>query len=157
MIFLTLLKLENKNGKKNLAELATEIVTLTKKISRINNFDYLVSCELIKELVNLEDLLTEVYTNFIQSASPKIIDDELSKLVIVNLENFKKVFENFIEEKARHRGTLLEIVYSLESKEAETQREITPPVVKYRNPDAWIRESTIHSFSNIQVNGSTGS
>ena len=82
-------EIENKNGKKNLSELATEIILLSKKISKINNLDYLMSCEILKESLSLEDLLGEVYKNYLQSSAPKIIADELSKLVTVNLLNFK--------------------------------------------------------------------
>jgi hypothetical protein len=146
--------IENKNGKKNLAELATETMILSKKISKINSLDYLISCEMLKESANLEDLLSEIYTNYLQSSAAKTIVEELSKLVTVNLDNFKKVFENFVEEKARHRGTLIEVIYSLEAKETETHRQITP-LVKYQNPDAWIHESTIHSFSNTPITGNT--
>jgi rubrerythrin len=152
--YFDLTELENKNVKKNLAELASETAMLSKKISKINNLDYLISCEMLRESINLEDLLSEVYTNYLQLSTTKNIAEELSKLFTVNLGNFKKVFEDFVEEKSRHRGTLIEIVYSLEAKETETHRQITP-IVKYQNPDAWIHESTIHSFSNTPVTGST--
>jgi hypothetical protein len=39
----------------------------------------------------------------------------------------------------------------LEAKETEVHRQITP-IIKYRNPDAWIRESTIHSFTSTPGN-----
>jgi hypothetical protein len=152
--YFDLTELENKNVKKNLTELASETAMLSKKISKINNLDYLISCEMLRESINLEDLLSEVYTNYLQLSTTKNIAEELSKLFTVNLGNFKKVFEDFVEEKSRHRGTLIEIVYSLEAKETETHRQITP-IVKYQNPDAWIHESTIHSFSNTPVTGST--
>jgi hypothetical protein len=139
---------------KDLSELTTEIIMLEKKISKINNLDYLISCEILKESTNLEVLLSEVYTNYLKSSSAKIIVDELSKTVIVNLTNFKKVIEHFIEEKGKHRETIVETMYLLEAKETETHRQITP-LIKYQNPDAWIHESTIHSFSNTPVTGNT--
>ena len=140
-------ELENKNVRKELSELTTEIRMLEKKISKINNLEYLISCEMIKESINLEDLLIKVYTNYLESNLARIIVDELSKTGIVNLDNFKKVFEYFIEEKGKDKETIIETMYVLEAKETETRRQITP-IVKYQNPDQWIHESTIHSFSN---------
>ena len=150
--FFDITDIDIKNGKKNLSELATEIMALERKISKINNLDYLISCETLKELLNLEDLLIEVYTNYLQSSLSKIIVEELSKSITTNSGNFKKVFEYLIEEKGKHRETIIEIMYSLEAKETEAHRKITP-VVKYQNPDSWIHEATIHSFSNTPVQG----
>jgi hypothetical protein len=142
---------ENKNARKDLTELAAQITLLEKKISKINNLDYLVSSEILKESINIEVLLTEVYTNYLKSSSPKIIIDELSETIVVNLETFKKVIQEFIDEKGKHRETIVETMYLLEAKETEVHRQITP-IIKYRNPDAWIRESTIHSFTSTPAN-----
>jgi hypothetical protein len=143
-------EIENKNVKKDLSELAAETKLFFKKISKINNLDYLSSVEILKELITLEDTLGDVYKNYLQSNCPKNIVEELSKSVTVNLDNFKKVFDNFMEEKVKHRGTLVEIMYSLELKETENHRKITP-LAKYQNPDTWNHESTIHSFSNTPL------
>jgi hypothetical protein len=147
---LDLPELENKNLRKELAELAIDIMTLEKTISKISNLEYLITCETLKKSINLEVLLTKVYTNYLESNSARTIVDELSKTGIIALESFKKVFEYLIEEKGRHRQTLVETMYILEAKETETRRQITP-IVKYQNPDQWIRESTVHSFSEAPV------
>ena len=139
---------ENKSVRK---DLAAQIMMLGKKISKINSLDYLISCEILKESINLEVHLSEVYTNYLKSSSPKIMVDELSETVVVNLNNFKKVIEDFIEEKGKHRQTIVETMYLLEAKETEVHRQITP-IIKYQNPDAWIHESTIHSFTNTPGN-----
>jgi hypothetical protein len=147
---LDLPELENKNLRKELAELSTDIMTFEKTISKIGNLEYLITCEMLKKSINLEVLLIKVYTNYLESNSARTIVDELSKTGIVDLESFKKVFEYLIEEKGRHRQTLVETMYILEAKETETRRQITP-IVKYQNPDQWIRESTVHSFSDAPV------
>jgi hypothetical protein len=59
-------ELENKNVRKDLSELAAEIALLENKISRINNLDYLVSCEVLKESINLEVQLNLVYSNYLK-------------------------------------------------------------------------------------------
>jgi hypothetical protein len=147
---LDLSELENKNLRKDLSELAAEIILLENKISKINNLDYLVSCEVLKESINLEVQLNLVYSNYLKSNSLKSIVDELSETAIISLNNFKKVIEIFIDEKGKHRETIVETMYLLEAKETETRRQITP-LIKYQNPDAWIHESTIHSFINTPV------
>ncbi len=137
------------NCKKNLTEIANNISKFTKKLSKTNNLNYELSCEILKELTDLEDQLSEVYTNYLQSPAIKNIADEFSKLAL-NLSNFKKIIENFIEQKQKHRETLIEIIYCFEAKEAERLRTMAP-TFKYKNPDEWIHESTLHSFSDTQV------
>ncbi len=141
--------IENVNCKKNLAEIADNISRFTKKLSKTNNLNYEISCEILKELTDLEDQLSEVYTNYLQSATIKNIADEFSKLAL-NLSNFKKLFETFLEQKQKHRETLIEIIYCFEAKEAERLRTMAP-TFKYKNPDAWIHESTIHDFTDTQA------
>ena len=138
---------DNKNIIKELSELTSEIIILEKKIFKINNLEYLVSCEMMKESMKLADLLGEVYTNFLKSPLIRIIVDELSKTGMINLANFKKIFEHFIEEKEKHKEIITETMYILEVKETETRTQITP-IIKYQNPGQWIHESTIRSFSN---------
>ena len=113
---------DNKDFMRDLSELATQILTLEKKVSKINNLEYLISCEMLKEAINLEALLSEVYTKYLKSSSTKIVVDELSKTGLVNLANFRKLFEYFNEEKGKHKETIVEIMYLLEAKEIETRR-----------------------------------
>ena len=96
----------------------------------------------------------QAYKNYLQTNAPKTLAEELSKSVTINFVNFKKIFETFIEEKIKHRGTLVDIMYSLKLKETEIHRIITP-LVKYQNPAAWIHESTIHTFANPPLNRNT--
>ena len=141
---------KNVNYKKNLSALWEEVSAFSKTISKINNIDYQSFCEILNELISLEDLLSEGYTNFLQSSAPKIVAEELSKLVIADLRHLKKVFEIFVEDKEKHRGTIIEIIYAFEAKEADRLKHLAP-IVKYQNPDTWIRQSTLHAFSNTPV------
>jgi hypothetical protein len=149
-------EIENLNCKKNLAELFSEISEFSKGISRINNLNCEATCEVLNELVNMEELLCDAYTSYLQSSAPKFLVDEFSRIVVVNLVNFKKVFEEFVEQKETYRETIIEVIFSLEAKETDRLRHITP-VVKYQNPDAWIHESTLHAFSNVPAKASTES
>jgi len=151
---LDLSELENAYCKKNITQLASDTAVLSRKISKTNNLHFQICGEILKELVQMEDLLSEVYSSFLQSSGPKMIADEYSGVVFVNSGNLKKILETFIEQKAKHRETLIEVKYWIESKQAELIRQITP-VVQYQNPDAWIRESTIHAFNNTTTRPST--
>jgi len=141
--------LDASNCKKNLAELASNISNFTRRLSKTNNLNYEISCEVLKELTNMEEQLSEVYVNHLQTSAVKIIADEFSKLAL-NLSNFKKIFENFAEQKQKHRETLIEIIYCFEAKESERLRTMAP-TFKYKNPDAWIHESTLHAFPDTQT------
>src|SRR5208283_787054 len=135
------------NCKKNLTEIANNISKFTKRATKTNNLNYEISCEILKELTNIEDQLSEVYINYLKSPSIINIADEFSKLALSMRErNFKKIFETFIEQKQKHRETLIEIIYCFEAKEAERLRSMAP-TFKYKNPDEWIHESTLHSFT----------
>jgi len=147
--YIDLPETENINCKKNLLEIANNISKFTKKLFKTNNLNYELSCEILKELTNLEDQLSEVYTNYLQSPALKNIADEFSKLAL-NLSNFKKIFETFAEQKQKHRETLIEIIYCFEAKESERLTTMAP-TFKYKNPDQWIRESTLHSFTDPQA------
>ena len=138
------------DAKKDITELTAEIGTFTKIISKINNLNPLLTGEILSELINMEDLTSEAYTDYISSSTTKFVADEFSKLIPQSSNNFKKVFDSFVEQKERHREILIEVIYNLEAKETERLRHITP-VVKYQNPDAWYHESSIHAFSKIPV------
>jgi rubrerythrin len=140
---------QNMGCKKNLATLTNEIQTFTKIITKISNIDYESLIEIFKELINLEDILAHVYSEFVLTPALRILADELSNLVTVDFNNFKKVFENFSQEKEKHRETIIEIIYCFEAKEAEQHKRVQP-VVKYQNPDAWITQSTLHAFSKYE-------
>lgn len=136
--------------KKEITELTAEIASFGRVISKINNLSTLVSCEILSELINMEDLMNEAYTDYLQSSATKFVADEFSTLIPQSSNNFKRVFETFVEQKERHRETLIEVISSLESKEAENLRHVTP-IIKYQNPDRWYHESTIHAFTRIPV------
>jgi hypothetical protein len=139
-------KAENKNCGKNLSKLFEEIQEFSKYLSKIRNIENDRLCEILKELVNLEELLGLVYTNFQQSTGPQLITDELSKSATTDLNNFKKIFDSFVENKTKHRETLVEIIYYFETRETTKTKYLTP-TVKYQNPDAWINQTSLHVFS----------
>jgi hypothetical protein len=137
---------EDNENRKNVSLLASEVYCFSKKIEKINNVDQKSLVEIFKELAKLEDLTSRLYTEYMDSSYPKVLAEEMSKLITLDFVNFKKVFEGFIAEKQKHRETIIEIVYCIEAKEAERLKQGTP-AVKYQNPDSWINQSTLHVFS----------
>ncbi len=137
--------IEKTYPKKNFLELINSVSAFTRKVSKINSVDNEVASEILKELVTLEDQLTEAYTEYTQSTAIKTMSDEFSKLEI-NLDKFKKLFESFADEKQRHKQMIIEITCAFDTRETERLRHAAP-VVKYKNPDSWILESSLHSFS----------
>ena len=105
---------------------------------------------MLKEAINLETLLSQIYTKFLESNSAKATVTELAKTGTLTFDSFKKLFEYIKEEKSKNKEAIVESLYILEFKEKENQKQITP-IVKYQNPDAWIHESTIHSFADTPV------
>ena len=137
-------EIENMSCRKDIAELINGVEYFRKKIAKVNNVNYEMTCESLKKLSNLEDRLSSVYTSYLQSSLIRVLSDEFSRLAI-DSSNFKKIFENFLEQKQKHKETIIEIIYSFETKEADRLRNTTP-LVRYRNPDTWIRDSTLHTF-----------
>src|SRR5208283_2305782 len=86
--YIDLPETENLNCKKNLFELANSISKFNKRLMKTNNVNYEISCEILKELTDMEDQLSAVYISYLQSAALKIVADEFSKLAL-NLSNFK--------------------------------------------------------------------
>jgi hypothetical protein len=132
---------------KSLSKLLEEIQAFTRSLLRVRNIDNELFIDILKELTNLEDLLGLVYSNFNQSTGPKLITDEMSKLVTTDISNFKKIFDSFVENKTEHRETITEIIYYFEGRETKKPKYVSP-VVKYQNPDAWIKITSLHAFSN---------
>jgi hypothetical protein len=130
---------ENLNFKKDITELTNSVTDFSKKISKINNIDYEIICESLKELSNLEEQLGVIYTNYADSPLVRVLSDEFSSLAM-NTKNFKKIFEKFNAQKQSHKEELLEIIYFFETKEADRLRNATP-VVRYQNPNSWVQAS----------------
>ena len=137
--YFDLTEIENLSYKKEIAELISGVTYFSKRISKTNNVNYETTCELLRELSNLEDQLNLLYTNFVKSTLSKVLADEFSKLT-VDSNNFKKIFENFIEQKQKHKDAIIEIIYAFETKETDRLRNATP-LVRYQNPDSWVRNT----------------
>lgn len=137
---------EDNENKKAVSVLASEVYTFSRRIEKTNSIDQKSLIEILKELVRLEDLVSKLYSEYLESSYPKILAEEMAKFFTMDYGSFKKVFEGFVAEKQGHRETMIEIIYLIGAKEAERAKNSTP-TVKYQNPDAWINTSSLHAFS----------
>ena len=125
--YLDMAETENFNCKKNLTELSNNISKFTKTLTKTNNLNYEVSCEILKELTDMEDQFSEIYIATCSPQQSKLLQMNFQSSPALNLNNFKKIFENFVEQKQKHRETLIEIIYCLEpQKNSERLRTMAP-------------------------------
>lgn len=127
-----------KNCKKNRLKLWEKIHAFSQNVQEMQNINDEAFCQILKELISLEDLLLEGYAEIIKSDAPRILAEKLSEITLTELSAVKKLFESIVEEKQRHRLTLIEVNYTFEKREAN-KKSLFSPVVKYQNPDAWIQ------------------
>jgi hypothetical protein len=127
-----------KNCKRNQQKLWQKINAFSQNIMELQNINDETFIQIFKELVILEDLLIESYTENIKSDASTILADKLSEIVLTEPSTVKKLFESIIEEKHRHRLTLIEVNYIFEKREAKRKPSFSP-AVKFQNPDAWIQ------------------
>lgn len=125
-----------KNCRKNWSELWKEIVEVSEQVSKMENINDQEFYEIFKGLAELEDCLSESYCFLLERKIPECLANELGKLTPINLDNLNKIFDGIIEDKQRHRETLIEIGYCFAAEDSIRAKD-SAPVVRYQNPDAW--------------------
>jgi rubrerythrin len=128
-----------KNCKKNYSALWKEIVEVSEQVSKMQDVNDEEFYEIFKGLTELEDCLIEDYCYLLEHKIPESLANELSKWTPINMDNLNKIFDGIIEDKQRHRETLIEIGYCFAAKDSIGTEDSTP-TVKYQNPDAWHKE-----------------
>jgi hypothetical protein len=108
------------------------IVEVSKQISIMGSISDEEFCDIFKSLAQLEDGLSESYYFLLGLKIHESLAEELGKLTPVNMEHLTGIFERIIEDKLRHKETLIEIGYRFAAREAAKA-----PAVRYQNPDAW--------------------
>jgi rubrerythrin len=129
------------NCSKNWHELWKGIVEASEQISMMENISDEEFCEIFNSLAKLEDGLSESYYFLLGLKVHESLAKELGKLTPVNLEDLIGIFQRIIEDKQRHKDTLIGIRYRFAAKEAIRARD-SAPVVRYQNPDAWNKQPT---------------
>jgi rubrerythrin len=128
-----------KNCRKNYSELWKEIAEVSEQVSKMQNVNNEEFYEIFKGLTELEDCLIEEYCYLLEHKIPEGLANELNKLTPINMDNLNKIFDGIIEDKQKHRETLIEIGYCFAAKDSIGAEDSTP-TVRYQNPDAWNKE-----------------
>jgi rubrerythrin len=65
---------------------------------------------------------------------------EINQIYRIDLGSVKRIFTHIINDEERHREIIDTIRATLEKKQEteESKKTVTPPLVKYMNPDNWI-------------------
>ena len=127
-------KIGDKESPKRLSTAYNPIEKATKKIKHKK----ILSKEEILEIISiLEDSLGEESYIVIQAKTFLAMAPQMCSLYGgVHLENFQKVFYDILADDEIHLD-LFEVIKAIIDKRLH-KNEGTPPVVRYRNPDAWI-------------------
>ena len=129
---------------KHWSELWKEIVEVSDTIFKMQNVNDDEFCEIFKGLAELEERLIESYCLLLELKIPKRLANELNELTPMNLDDLDKIFDGIIEDKQRHKETLIEIGYCFAYRDSTGATDTAPPV-RYQNPDAWHREQIAQS------------
>lgn len=112
-----------------------EIRNCLSGLSEIEFIRHEILPDFLKSLTNIEDTMSEIYSNFIKS---KLVDNfAFSNLVPATKENVTFIMNFMIEDNIKHRAMLIEAVYFFNKNKCKDEIN-TAPVVRYRNPDSWI-------------------
>lgn len=133
-----------KKCRKNWSELWKEIVEVSEQVSKMQNINDDEFYEIFKGLTELEDCLIESYCFLLEHKIPERLANELDKFTPINMDNLNRVFDGIIEDKQRHKETLIEIGYCFAAKDSIGAEDSTP-AVRYQNPDAWHKEQIAQS------------
>ena len=129
---------EVKKCEDGLGELCKAIINFSTEITETDEFEDEDLTLILKDLVDFEDVLSENYSRFLQRRTLQDITEKISELATVDEENLKSIIETIIEDKEKHRETLIAIVYLLAKTELKTKKDNTP-MVKFQNPNGWNR------------------
>jgi len=134
-----------KDCKQNWSGLWKEILDVSEQVSRLENINDEEFCEIFKGLTELEDCLIEGYCFLLESKVPQCLADELGRFTPINLDCLNKIFDGIIDDKQRHRETLIEIGYCFAAENSIKAKNSTP-AVRYQNPDAWHKDQIAQSM-----------
>jgi hypothetical protein len=120
---------------KDFKKIAKEIHKLKDGIAPLETIKKEEIADFIKSLVNLEDCLHDLYTNFLKSNLFGSFSRVLSESSSVTEDNLAYIFETIKDDTLNHRNMLIESLYY----HHKATQKITKLSIKYQNPDAWIR------------------
>ena len=132
---------EGKDARKELGRIYRHAHVFAEQISLKNRIGTEDLRMLLKDLADLDDLIFEKYSIFLQPKVLHFVAGEISRWYPADLETLKSVFENISNEKENHREILIAVIYYFATRKIEREK-VRTPVVKYLNPDGWSRQLT---------------
>jgi hypothetical protein len=123
-------------------ELSVEFKSGVDEIRELRNalvLDKDLDCEgiekLLKNLTNLEDSLSDLYGNLIESKLLEEYSEGTTDEHVLTGENLKYILQAFKQDNLKHRDMLIESLYFYKK---NLQKNIdNTPKVRYNNPDSW--------------------
>jgi|WetSurMetagenome_2_1015567.scaffolds.fasta_scaffold93568_1 hypothetical protein len=89
----------------------------------------------LKNLTNLEDSLSDLYGNLIDSKLLEDYSKDVADEPVLSSENLKYILQAFKQDNLKHRDMLIESLYFYKK---NLQKNIdNTPKVRYNNPDSW--------------------
>ena len=127
---------ESGKNDKNYNKLSSEIKKYTNNLVPIETFNDDELPNLLDDLTEIEDCLSDFYAYFIDSQMLKQFADQLSTVTDITTENLLFIIKILKNDKLRHRNMLVESLHFYN--ESKMRNRDTTPLVRFQNPDAWI-------------------
>jgi rubrerythrin len=127
---------ESGKNDKNYNKLSSEIRKYTNNLTPIEVFNDDEMPDLLNDLTEIEDCLSDFYSYFIDSQMLKQFTDQLSTVTDITEENLLFILKILKIDKLKHRNMLVETLHFY--KESKLRNRDTTPLVRFQNPDAWI-------------------
>jgi rubrerythrin len=130
-------KAKAKNCEGKLGETWEAILVLSQKVARKKRIPNEELPSFVGKLERLESTMGKEYYMLVQLKTLQFMTKEIRELYDVDLEDLRDIFEEMIKDEERHAellGTIRRILGPHEQKKNENA-----PLVRYQNPDSWIR------------------
>lgn len=88
-------------------------------------------------MASLGFAMAEEYHIFVQAKTLQFMTKELKEDYGIDLENLKDIFSNIIKDEEEHMELLATIKRAIVGK--EQRKKDNAPIVKYQDPDSWVR------------------
>ena len=121
----------------NLKHALDSISSVSKEISRKGKITELDFASIEGELTVLESVFVEEYSVMIDLETLRLMSRKICEVYKLDLGNLGNTFLNIIRDEDTHRSLLADIRRLFLTR--QEKRVDNPPMVKYQNPDAWIR------------------
>ena len=122
---------------KNLKKTLESISSVSKEVSRRGKITEVDFASIEGELTALESVFGEEYSVMVDLGTLRLMSEKIREVYKLDLSNLGTMFLNIIRDEDTHRSLLADIRRLFLTR--QEKKVDNPPMVKYQNPDAWIR------------------